>query len=455
MKTARNGNEDKIGVGKFWAWQTRPVSAAINWIVIGFLMFYATGHLGMPAALVGTLLMVAGLVDAFSDPIMGLWVDRTKTRFGKGRPYEFAILGLWLATWLMFSVPSEASMVVQSIWILAALIAARAICLALLSACQNPYLVRAFPTDGQKNKQAAFGGAIIMICSMAFSITFPAMLGNLDAIPGGWSGLIGMFALPLGLIGILRFVFVKETVVMQEDSDAKEKASLKDVRLLLKSNPYLYMVSFMWFVFQFFMAVGIAPFFFEWVTGDITNMGLASMMGIVAVPLLFFFPALMKRLPKGKLVALGSFMFMIHGILILVSGGDLTIILVSYIFTGLGSLPMSYLTDLLLVDVGTYNEHKLDRRMDGTIGTFRGFLGKVSQSIGGVVLGFGLTLGGFDGALEQQTDSAINAINMMMGLLPIIVFAPVAVVFLLFYKLDKILPEIKSHNKANQEGAAQ
>ena len=455
MAATKKSNEDRIGAGKFWAWQSRGASAAVNFIVLSFMMFFATDTLGMPAALAGTLLMVSGLVDAFSDPMMGLWVDRTKTRFGKGRPYEFAILGLWVSTWLLFSAPVDASLVVQSVWVLVTLIIARAVCTALLSACQNVYMVRAFPTDGQRNKLASFGGIVIMLASVSVSIMFPILLSNIDTMPGGWSGLVAIFAIPFGLIGILRFVFVKEIIELPEDRDGKQKASLKDISLLLKTNPYVYMVSFMWLILSLFTAVGIAPFFFEWVVGDIAYQGAASAIALVALPLLFFFPAMMKRLPKGKLVAIGCIMFMIHGALILASGGEMSIVLVSFIFAGFGSLPLTYLTDLLLIDCGSYNEYKGNKRMDGTIGTLRGFVGKISQSIGGVILGFGLSLGGYDGTLAYQTESAIQAINMMMGLLPMIVFAPVAIVFMWFYKLDKLMPEIHAHNKAKREGASQ
>ena len=51
-------NPDKIGIGKFWAWQSRGASGAINFIVVSFVAVYCSDALGMPPALVGTLLAV-------------------------------------------------------------------------------------------------------------------------------------------------------------------------------------------------------------------------------------------------------------------------------------------------------------------------------------------------------------------------------------------------------------
>ena len=52
-----------------------------------YLMFYLTDVLGVSAAFVGTLYFVARIWDAINDPVMGYLVDRTKTKWGKFRPW--------------------------------------------------------------------------------------------------------------------------------------------------------------------------------------------------------------------------------------------------------------------------------------------------------------------------------------------------------------------------------
>jgi Na+/melibiose symporter-like transporter len=269
MSKEKKQNPDKIGTGKFWAWQTRGVSAAINFIILSYITIYCTDALKMPAALVGTLLMITKICDGITDLFAGYIVDKTKSKFGKGRPYEFAILGAWLCTWFMYSVPGEASLVVKSAWIILMYTCVQSICITLLSACQNPYMIRAFKTNGQRVKLASFGGLVIMAGSMAISVMFPVLMNRIAVSPAGWSKLIAMVAVPLGLIGILRFVFVKETVHVEEAEGSGEKVTLKDVGELLRHNPYLYMVAFMWAIYSLVTGMGIAQYFYTYIVGNI------------------------------------------------------------------------------------------------------------------------------------------------------------------------------------------
>ena len=73
-----------------------------------FLLFYYTDYANVSAMAVGTIMMVSRIFDGVSDIIMGVIVDRTKSKYGKARPWilrmciPFAVSGI-----LLFSVPTS------------------------------------------------------------------------------------------------------------------------------------------------------------------------------------------------------------------------------------------------------------------------------------------------------------------------------------------------------------
>jgi GPH family glycoside/pentoside/hexuronide:cation symporter len=80
--SARLSVKEKISYG------VGDVGSNMSWnMVASFLLYFYTNVALLPVALVGTLLLVSRVMDALIDPAIGMVVDRTKSRFGKARPY--------------------------------------------------------------------------------------------------------------------------------------------------------------------------------------------------------------------------------------------------------------------------------------------------------------------------------------------------------------------------------
>ena len=442
MERAKKQNTDgKIGAGKFFAWQTRGASAAVNFIILSFVTIYCTDALKMNPAVVGGLLAGSKIIDAITDLFAGYLVDKTNSRWGKGRPYEWCIVIEWILTILMYAIPPAASSGVKAAWLLVTYVLINSVCTTLLSAAQNPYMIRAFETNEQRVKLASLGGIVIMAASMAVNIIFPILMAKIATSPAGWTMTIALIGVPMAFIGILRFFFVKETVEVKDASD-QEGIKLKDAFLVLAKNPYVWMVGLMYFGYMLVTGMGINTYFFTHVMGNIKLMSTASAISIVALPLLAVFPALMKRMTKSMLVQVGCIAYIIAGLLWFFCYSSYPTVLIGFVFVGIASLPITYMTDLMMLDCGTYNAHVSGKRMDGTIGAIKGFLGKVGGAFGIALLGILLDVGGYDGALSVQPDSAKLMIRVLMGGVPVVIFATIAIM-MMFYKVDRMLPELE------------
>lgn len=438
---SKKENPGKIGALKFWMWSARDLSLSANFIVLSFVTIYCTNALGLNPMLVGTLLMVSKIVDAVTDIFAGYLIDRTETKWGKGRPYEFAILGVWGCTWLLYSAPAEASTVVKCIWIFVMYMFVNSIFTTLLNASGNPYMVRAFGTNEQRVKLASFGGIILMIASIVINMIFPVAMARIATSPVGWSKIAAMFALPLGLIGILRFIFVKET---EKVDTISEKVTFKDLLAVLRKNKYVYMVIAVQLVYSIVTGTGVATYYFTYVVKNLEIMGFVSAASVLVVPLMVFFPLMLKKIAMGKMVQIGCIIYAIGSLVIFFSGGNISVLIGATLLIGIGSLPVTYLINLMALDCGSYNAYMGRQRMDGTIGAVKGFANKLGGALGSGLLGIMLSIGGFDASLETQSAGANFSISAVYGLIPCILFVLIAIM-LSFYKLDKMMPEI---NKA-------
>ena len=75
-------------------------------LVASYILYYYNSVLGVSSVFIGTVLMVARVFDAFNDPIMGVIVAKTRTRWGKFRPWLLVgTLCNAIVLYLMFAAP--------------------------------------------------------------------------------------------------------------------------------------------------------------------------------------------------------------------------------------------------------------------------------------------------------------------------------------------------------------
>jgi len=75
-----------------------------------YVLYYYQDLLGVSAYAMGIILLAARVFDAFNDPLMGVIVAKTKTKFGKFRPWLFigTILNA-IVLYFMFAAPPTMS----------------------------------------------------------------------------------------------------------------------------------------------------------------------------------------------------------------------------------------------------------------------------------------------------------------------------------------------------------
>lgn len=450
MAKNKQPNPNKIGFGKFMAWNSRGASLAVQVVLISYVQIYSTNALGLNAAIVGTLLLVSKLIDGVTDMVAGYLVDRTNTKWGRGRPYELAIIGVWLSTWLMFSAPASISTVAKYVWVVVFYVLAQAIFATLLNANQNVYMVRAFHNDQKYVTLTSIGGLVVTLAVIIFNVVFPTLEAPIISSGEGWSHLVLYIAILLGVLGILRFIFVKEEVALDADS---EKITPKDILTLLKSNKNVYVLAFMMIVVNLIGNMGVSTYYYLYIVGDVSVMGVMSLFTVVSMLTMAIYPAMLKKMHPKKLVIIGCICAVIGGLINFFAYDNLVLLAVGSVIGGIGLLPINYMTGLFIIECADYNEWTNRPRMEGTLSSVVSLAGKIGSALGSFILGVLLAAAHFDGMAAAQPDSALLMIRILFGLATSVFYGSIILV-LRWYKLDKLKGQI-STELAERRAAAE
>jgi GPH family glycoside/pentoside/hexuronide:cation symporter len=97
----------RLSTREKYSYGSGEIASNLAWnMATGFLLLYYTDVAMLPIAALGTLMLVTRVMDAIFDPLIGIAVDRTSSRFGKARPYLiYASIPFGMLFVATFSIP--------------------------------------------------------------------------------------------------------------------------------------------------------------------------------------------------------------------------------------------------------------------------------------------------------------------------------------------------------------
>lgn len=424
----RKNADNKVGLGRLLLWQSSSVSVAVSALVLGFVTIYCTDALGLEPVIVGAIFAVSKVIDAITDIMSGFIIDRTNTRWGKGRPYEIFGILLWISTWLLFSCPVGLSTTVKYIWIFIMYVFNNAVCRTFVNANNVVYMVRAFKTREQHTKILSYGSFFTMGAGFLFNMLFPTAMAKMATSPAGWSRLIGMFVIPLVLIGSLRMLTIKEQYNNESDKQ-EEKLKLKDVVTLFKTNHNVISLCGVKFLQSLIAGLGIAVYYWTWIVGNVGLMGVTSVFSIIGLPLAFLMPVMRRRIGMRKLTIYSFALTAVGYLLLFPAKANLPLVIISGLITSVAMVPFTMMFGMYIIDCADYNETIGKPRLEGTLGSVTGLADKIGSAFGGLLIGALLSLGGYSGTAAAQTGSALMTIRFGASIVPALLVVLMILIF--------------------------
>lgn len=216
-----------------WAWSTRGFALGVNSLLLMQVTFYATEYLKLAPALVGMLLLVTKLFDGVTDLVAEFIIDKTNSRWGKARPYELFLIPTWILTILLFSSPMGLGTTGRAAYLFVLFLLINAVCVTFLSSSESVYLARSTKDEGLRAKALTAAGIMATLFPTVVSIILPILMATWGTQPGGWTKIMLVFGVPFTIVGMIRFLCIKEIEVGNQSEKekmpiAQEKLSFKD-----------------------------------------------------------------------------------------------------------------------------------------------------------------------------------------------------------------------------------
>lgn len=436
------------------------MSSSMFWKLFSyFLPFFYSNVFGLSLADAGVLMLVTRIWDAVSDPMMGIIADRTKTRWGKYRPYllffalPFAVCGV-----LLFTTPENG----KTVWAYVTYI----LMMTVYTGINVPYgsLLNVMTADSDEKSVLssyrmffAYGGSFIALfaweplCNMfdksRVAVEGAGGLASISTNPAAWQNAMIVIASCCLVLFLLCFLLTREHVRSESTVSVGT-----DLKLLLKNKPWWLLIgaALASNLFNTVRGTTTAYFFADYIVktvemapqwaflvsaGIFLSIGeIANMVGVVlAVPM-------SKHLGKkstymlsmAALVGLSILFFFLPA----TTGGYWAMLafqLVISVFTGV----ISPLVWSMYADVADWSELKDGTASTGLIFSSASMAQKFGGAFGGSAVMWMLAAFGYSTvAGAVQTETAILGLRILMSWVPAAV-AALSILVVWFYPLTK------------------
>lgn len=407
-----------------------------------FLLFYYTDYAGVNALAVGTIMMISRVFDGISDIIMGVIVDRTRSKYGKARPWilrmciPFAISGC-----LLFSVPVSWAETPKLVYVF---ITYNLVSTVIYTAINLPYsALNALMTQDpyERSVLSIFRNIFASLGTLLINVLTLPLVEFFGDNPSAWTKTFCVFGIISIAAFLLTFWGTKERVGESTSLESPEKDKipfLVGVRTLFQ-NKYWLMITGLLVLFFLMYSVngGATVFYAKDILGDESYVGIIN--GIctgVSVCCMFFTAMFVKRFGKRNVFALGLILNIIGMVILHFSNGAMPMIVLSSVIRGIGGSCNGATLWAMVSDTIDYGEWKTGYRMEGLTNSACSFGYKIGNGIGSALLGFIIETGGYVGGAAVQTGMALQSISICFIWIPILVYIA-GLIIMKFYHLDR------------------
>lgn len=445
-----NNNTASLGWGTRVAYGLGDTACNVVFgMITALLTLFYTDYCGISVVTVGMVMLISRIFDGSSDVIMGIIVNKTKSKWGKARPWI-----LWmsvpyvLCAVAMFCVPHTSSTAIQFWYIFVTYNLCTTVCYTAINVPYGTLSTMMTRSSHERDLLSIVRMALSpvgKIIAVTFTMPVVKLFGDNQA---AWIKTMSMWCAIALILLIICFVRCKETVNFEAAQQEQPKVPASRALKALLGNPYFWATLVLWTVTCVHTTIigTDLPYYCKYVLGNdswyYSVIYTAEIVTLIVGALLC--PLLLQKFNKRDLSLIGCIIVVIAHAFIMVNPMSFQWVLAMTVIRSLGQAPLTSLVFGMMGDVVEYGQWKSHLRQESLIfgGGSLGF--KIGTGITSAVMTAMLEGAGFLSSVTggaMQPTSAQHMISSIFKFGPIFVWAA-AIIVLLFYKLDKIYPTI-------------
>lgn len=415
-----------------------------------FVSSFLTIYLGITGTVVGTMYIVARIWDAVNDPMMGMIVDKTKTRWGKYKPYLMLSPVVLAEAMIMLFTAPEIGSTGKIVW---------AYFFYILygmsyTAYGIPYVAYSYriaENARERSKYISFYSIfnIITVCIVA--------MGGLSAIHmlGGDGKAYRMVAMILGTVGIICAWVnaLRNRELQNAQMEDKKRYTLKDYKdLIFKNKPFLRMlVMNILIVAAVNVPLSFLLYYLKYVLQDespyivIMAINMVLQFGVMIVA-----PKIMEGAGKKRTMLLSLLTQLLGFGIYFLAFRSVALIYAGTVFTGIGSGLFTVALTTLTADTVDYSEWKYGMHSEGIVFSLTSFANKLATAICGGIAGYGLDIIGYQ-PNQVQTEATVFGFRVLLTWVPIVLILISIPVFAGYELNQKVMKQMEAELKQRRE----
>lgn len=435
LLSGSKGSTDRISLKEKLGYGCGDLACNMLFTVLSsYLMFFYTDIVGLSLASIAFIMFVARIVDALTDPIMGVLIDKTNTRWGKARPYIlFGAIPFGIISIVTFYVPNLDS---NGKFIYA--LVTYVLFGIMYTVVDIPYITMLANLSNNVDDRLSFnmyksvGSTIGGVLATGFTLTLVSFLGKTNQAMGFTYALM-IYAVIAVILLSTCFKNTRERII-----PIQNQISLKEsFKVALQNKPWIILCIICFFSFTAgFVKTQSTLYYAKYYIGseEIATI-LLTVPTIISIPIAFIVPTLVRKYKKRNCMIIGLLLQIIGLFAAYLVKTNIPLVIIASILSAVGSTIHCAVCFVAVPDTIDYAEWKTGIRPQGLLNSLVGFVIKLGMAAAGVLCAQILSMGGYV-AGEIQSESAIFAIIANYIWIPIII-SVLSIIILLFYTLDK------------------